>query len=413
MAKEVEFKVRGETYCRLCNAQLGELILGLGRQPLANALLKNKPDSKVDAWPLDFRICPNCSLGQIGEYVSPEGIFSSYTYFSSTSKSWLQHAEKYAIYAKSMLNLNDSDLVIEIASNDGYLLKFFNELGVRTLGIEPAENVAKTAKAQGIETLVEFFGEKLAKRLVSEGVIPKLVVCNNVLAHVPDIQDFLSGLAVFIEAGAVVSIEAPTMTKLLENNLFDTIYHEHFSYLSTHSMQFAAKKFEVALFRVDEIETHGGSNRYWLGASNSQIESSVEKTSIAESKFGLLELGNHKLFGNHSRLAIENFDSWLRNQKGSVVGFGAAAKATVILNAVGDSTSKICAVIDSSPEKQGLIIPGVNIPIVTLEEGIGFEPEAIVIFAWNLASEIKQQVLAHFPLYQGIFLIAIPEVRII
>jgi len=405
--------VRGETFCRLCDAPLGELILGLGRQPLANALLKTKSDSKVDAWPLDFRICPNCSLGQIGEYVNPEEIFSSYTYFSSTSKSWLQHAEAYAIYAKKLLNLNDSDLVIEIASNDGYLLKFFNELGVRTLGIEPAENVARTAIAQGVETLIDFFGERVASQLINDGIIPKLVICNNVLAHVPDIQDFLKGLAVLIEAGSIVSIEAPTMSKLLENNLFDTIYHEHFSYLSTHAIGFAAKKFEISLFKVEVLETHGGSNRYWLGDANIGIESSVNESFLAESKFGLLDLDNHKMFESQSRTVIENFNDWLNSQKGNVVGFGAAAKATVILNAVGDSTSKIRAVIDSSPEKQGLIIPGVNIPIVTLEEGIGLEPEAIVIFAWNLATEIKQQVLAHFPPYQGTFLIAIPEVRII
>jgi len=410
---EEEFKVRGETFCRLCDAPLEELILGLGRQPLANALLKTKSVSKVEAWPLDFRICQNCSLGQIGEYVSPKGIFSSYTYFSSTSKSWLKHAEAYAINTKNLLNLCDSDLVIEIASNDGYLLKFFNELGVRTLGIEPAENVARAAIAQGVETLIEFFGERVARQLIKDGMIPKLVICNNVLAHVPDIQDFLKGLAVLIEAGSIVSIEAPTMSKLLENNLFDTIYHEHFSYLSTHAIGFAAKKFKISLFKVEVLETHGGSNRYWLGDANMGIESSVNESFLAESEFGLLDLDNHKMFGSQSRTAIESFKDWLSSQKGNVVGFGAAAKATVILNAVGDSTSKIRAIIDSSPEKQGLIIPGVNIPIVTLEEGIGLEPEAIVIFAWNLATEIKQQVLAHFPSYQGTFLIAIPEVRII
>ncbi len=411
--KEEDYKLRGETFCRLCDTPLEQLILGLGRQPLANALLKTKSDSKVDAWPLDFRICSNCSLGQIGEYVSPEGIFSSYTYFSSTSKSWLQHAEAYSHYAKSLLKLSDSDLVIEIASNDGYLLKFFNQLGISTLGVEPAENVARTASAQGVETIVDFFGERLARKLVQDGKIPTLVVCNNVLAHVPDIQDFLKGLAVFVQAGAIVSIEAPTMSKLLENNLFDTIYHEHFSYLSTNSISFAAKKFAMTLFRVDAIETHGGSNRYWLGDTKSAIEISVEQSFTAESEFGLLDPKNQKAFGDHSRAAIQNFTQWLNSQEGNVIGFGAAAKATVILNAVGAASSKISAVIDSSPEKQGLVIPGVDIPIIKLEEGINLKPDVIVIFAWNLASEIKQQVQTSFPTYKGIFVVAIPEVRII
>ena len=229
---------RGTVSCRCCSSPLNDVVLSLGLQPISNALLTYENYRKLKKYPLELRICLKCQLGQIGEYEKPEEIFQEYTYLSSTSTSWLNHAKSYVNNVTSSYNLNKSDLIIEIASNDGYLIQYFRQAGYKVLGIEPAKNVASLAIEKGIPTQVSFFGKDVALDLIRNRMKPQLVVCNNVLAHVPDINDFMEGLAILVNNGAILSVEAPSMLVLLENNLFDTIYHEHFSYLSVISIDF-------------------------------------------------------------------------------------------------------------------------------------------------------------------------------
>jgi hypothetical protein len=273
---------RGSKYCRSCESELGDVVLSLGNQPLSNALPPLDYDGEDQKFPLEFRVCENCSLGQIGEFISPEGIFSEYTYFSSISSTWLEHAKRFSIETTKKLNLCPGDLVVEIASNDGYLLQYFQEQGCQVLGIDPAENVANVANNRGIPTLIEFFGFKSAQDLVSRYERPKIVVANNVLAHVPDINDFISGLALLAEYGAIISIEAPSMLVMLRENLFDTIYHEHFSYLSVSSVDHLINRHGLQLFEVESLPTHGGSMRYWLRAEHAPAHSSVEEFKMLE-----------------------------------------------------------------------------------------------------------------------------------
>ena len=295
---------RGQNFCRSCSSPLGDVVLSLGVQPLSNALPPQSFQGDDAKFPLDFRVCPICSLGQIGEYVSPSEIFSEYTYFSSTSSTWLKHAKTFAQAAFKKLQLNQNDLVVEIASNDGYLLQYFQELNCSVLGIEPASNVADFANNRGITTRAEFFGTECAKNLIAKGEIPKLVIGNNVLAHVPDINDFMNGLTLLAQQGAVISIEAPSMLTMLRDNLFDTIYHEHFSYLSATALSFLAKQHNLNLFDVETLDTHGGSYRYWLSSSSTFAKPAVEEFKSQEFEFGIGEELVHKEFASRSTSAI-------------------------------------------------------------------------------------------------------------
>jgi hypothetical protein len=403
--------VRGTSLCRCCEQELGEIILSLGSQPLSNALPTLEFQALPELFPLDFRICLNCGLGQIGEYVSPAIIFEEYTYFSSASSTWLAHAKNFAQSTILKMNLSRNDLVLEIASNDGYLLQYFKESGVAVLGIEPAENVAKFAEAKGIPTRIEFFGRETAKKLVDEDNIPSLVIANNVLAHVPDINDFMAGLSLLASRGSIISIEAPTMHSMFQNNYFDTIYHEHFSYLSAHSVEFLAQKHGVTLFDLDLLETHGGSYRYWLKSRTSEVNTSVEIAKEFEVSAGIFDSEIHRSFAIASQSAIANFQSWVRQQPAQVVGFGAAAKATVLLNAAGISNEKFLAIADSSLSKQGRWVPGVNIQIVSPEKLFELSGHNLVIFPWNIAEEIHTQIRVNFPKFLGEIWVALPYMR--
>jgi len=402
---------RGTEYCRGCSKELGREVLSLGTQPLSNELPNSGMQGLDPAFPLELRICSHCGLGQVGEFASPGEIFSSYTYFSSTSQLWLAHARFFAHEASKQLNLTSDDLVIEIASNDGYLLQYFKEIGCQVLGIEPAENVALVATAKGIETEVVFFGKKTAEDLIHRNRIPKLVVCNNVMAHVPDLNDFIEGLALLIEAGAIVSVEAPSMLVMLRDNLFDTIYHEHFSYLSATSVDTLSSRFDVRLFKVEKLTTHGGSYRYWLGSKNQKKSESVNQAILEELEFGLLNEDVHKDFSRNSKLAISNFSEWCMNQDYPLIGYGAAAKATVLLNASGLSSVEIEAIVDNSPSKQNRMIPGVRIPILGAKEVFSNSKGNLVIFPWNIASEITASIETEFPDFAGEIWVALPRLN--
>ena len=332
-----------------------------------------------------------CTLGQIGEFVSPDEIFIDYTYYSSASKYWLDHARVFARDVIDKLNLTQDMLVLEIASNDGYLLKYFKESGIKVLGIEPSENVSSFANQSGIETLNEFFTEDLAKNLVMKKIVPRLVVCNNVLAHVPDIIDFTRGLKILINEGSVVSIEAPSMLQMLKQNYFDTIYHEHFSYLSATSVNYLASEIGVSLFNVEKIPTHGGSYRYWLGKKGTNPSQAVEEICQVEVNEGIRNSLIHKKFSEESLQRIRAFENLVNSLKGPVLGFGAAAKATVLINASNIDVDKISAILDSAESKQNKFIPGTSIPVHSPSKIVEFNPQNIIIFPWNIAQEIAEQ----------------------
>lgn len=400
---------RGQNSCRSCNAVLGEVVLSLGFQPLSNALPPQNYKGTDSAFPLEFRVCPVCSLGQIGEYVSPIEIFSEYTYFSSISSTWLNHAKKFAQTAFKKLELDENDIVVEIASNDGYLLQYFQELGSKVIGIEPAKNVATYANNRGIPTRVEFFGIECARSLILNGEIPKLVIGNNVLAHVPDINDFVGGLALLAQHGAVISIEAPSMLNMFRDNLFDTIYHEHFSYLSVTAVKHLADRHNLKLFDVEELDTHGGSYRYWLSSENSIIQKSVEHLQSKELEFGIGQKSVHSNFASQSLSAIEQFSIWVEEQKVPLIGYGAAAKATVLLNAAQVVSQRFISVVDNSPSKQGRYVPGCRIPIHSPEEVLIKNQGNIVIFPWNISHELAQSIQHQFPDFTGEIWIALPK----
>ncbi|ASY28271.1 methyltransferase [Candidatus Planktophila limnetica] len=402
---------RGQNFCRSCSSPLGDVVLSLGVQPLSNALPPQSFQGDDAKFPLDFRVCPICSLGQIGEYVSPSEIFSEYTYFSSTSSTWLKHAKTFAQAAFKKLQLNQNDLVVEIASNDGYLLQYFQELNCSVLGIEPASNVADFANNRGITTRAEFFGTECAKNLIAKGEIPKLVIGNNVLAHVPDINDFMNGLTLLAQQGAVISIEAPSMLTMLRDNLFDTIYHEHFSYLSATALSFLAKQHNLNLFDVETLDTHGGSYRYWLSSSSTFAKPAVEEFKSQEFEFGIGEELVHKEFASRSTSAIENFSDWVKDQKIPLVGYGAAAKATVLLNAAEVESRNFLSVIDNSLSKQGRYIPGCRIPITSPKEVLSDTQGNVVIFPWNISMEIAFSIRNDFPKFIGELWVALPELR--
>ena len=385
---------RGTSFCRACTTKLSLLpILSLGNQPLSNALtsLENEVTSP-SLFPLDFRICNTCGLGQIGEFVSPKDIFEDYTYFSSASSFWLAHSERYATEVISKYKLNKSNLVLEIASNDGYLLRKFADRGLPVLGIEPAKNVARFAESIGVPTLTKFFGEETAKSVIESGFKPSLVIANNVLAHVPDINDFMAGLECFAKNGARISIEAPSMMTMLTQNLFDTIYHEHFSYLSVSSVSKLADKFNLNLYHVEYLNTHGGSYRYWISSDFSNENKSVDEWARKEKESGIFESLEQNNFANNSLNAIIAFKSWVESNSGKILGYGAAAKATVLLNAAGISNDQITAIIDNGQGKQYKRIPGVNVPIFPPQDVSFNDFEKLVVFPWNIADEIVGSV---------------------
>ena len=400
---------RGKEFCRGCNAKLDDPVLSLGNQPLSNALPSLDFQGIDPKFPLEFRVCSQCALGQIGEFVSPEAIFSDYTYFSSTSSSWLQHAKDFSLLARQKLDLVAGDLIIEIASNDGYLLQYFQEIGCKVLGIEPAANVAEFANSKGISTRVEFFGLKAAEGLVARGEIPKLVVGNNVMAHVPDIKDIVSGLALLAKHGAVISIEAPSMLVMLRDNLFDTIYHEHFSYLSVTAVALLANNHKLSLFDVEILPTHGGSYRYWLGSEEIKPNDSVSSITTLEHSFGIGQEYVHQTFSTNSRLAIEVFGEWVDTQKRPLTGYGAAAKATVLLNAAGIRSESFSGIADNSLSKQNRFVPGCRIPIFSPEEVLPSAVGNIVIFPWNIAREINEGIKSQYPGFLGETWVALPS----
>jgi len=403
---------RGRTVCRGCGHEGLASVLDLGSQPLANELLRS-PDSEDPAFPLHLRICPNCGLGQVGEYVLPETIFGDYPYLSSMSSTWLAHARSYARAMHFELALQPTDLVMEVASNDGYLLKPFQALGQPVLGIEPAANVAAIATEAGVPTLCAFFGRATAEKVVADRGQPRLVAANNVMAHVPDLDDFVSGLGVLCADDTVVTVENPTMLTMLRKTQFDTIYHEHFSYLTANSVSKIAARHGLELVRVEPLSTHGGSNRYWMARAGTEpADDSVAAVIEHELDQGLLDPLVWQDFARRSRAAISGLSRWLeeRVESGRVVaGYGAAAKGNTLMNAAGVTTADLALVTDASPEKQGKFLPGTHIPVAAHSELTSVCPDDVLILPWNLADELLPDIRRQSPGAE--VWIAIPEMR--
>ncbi len=383
---------RGKNFCRGCNGVDLFSALDLGELPIANELWV-KENEPVELFPLHLRICRGCGLGQVEDVVTPSRLFRDYRYLSSMSTSFLEHARVFAGQVHQSLGFERGDWVLEIASNDGYLLQHFIKLGVNVLGIEPAENVAKIAQGAGIPTISEFFSLELAQKLIAERGNPKLIVANNVMAHVPDIRNFLAGIAVLVGPKTLVSIENPSLLNFLEADQFDTIYHEHYSYLTANSVDKITNEFGLQLFKVDEIVTHGGSNRYWIRARTAEMANKkpIALKILQEVDAGLFDESAWNNFESRIQIIISDFYSWVKNsfKAGRVVcGYGAAAKASTLLNSSKVEKGWITAIADASPEKQGRFMPAVGIPIVSPKALFELHPDDVVIFPWNLTKEL-------------------------
>jgi hypothetical protein len=405
---------RGTTTCRGCASEGLDSVLDLGSQPLANELpLEAGRDS--GRFPLHLRFCPTCGLGQVGEYVLPERIFGDYPYLSSMSSSWLDHAREYARGQAALMGLDRENLVIEVASNDGYLLREFKALGVRTLGVEPARNVAKLARAEGIETIGEFFGEELAERIRAERGAPRLVVANNVLAHVPDMDDFVKGLRALCDERTRISVENPTLLNLMRLGQFDTIYHEHFSYLSAYAVSKIVSRHGLELVDIERLPTHGGSYRYWLAMAGVMAPTpSVARAIDAEIEGGLLSRELHEQFERQSRATIRGLQLWLADRQAGerrVVAYGAAAKGNTLLNAAGVDDAVIIAAVDASPEKQGRYLPGSGIPILSPDSLAGLQPDDVLLLPWNLRDEVARFIGGACP--AATLWVAIPQMEVV
>ncbi len=404
--------------CRFCGSPLQQTFADLGRTPLANSYLRAEElDRDEPTYPLHARVCGECFLVQLPEMASPHELFADYAYYSSYSTSWLEHSKRFAEEAIERFALDESSLVIEVASNDGYLLRFFQEASIPVLGIEPAANIAAEAVAAGIPTEPEFFGVALAQTLVSRGMRPDLLVGNNVLAHVPDLNDFVAGLAILLAPHGTLAMEFPHLLNLITEVQYDTIYHEHFSYLSLLSVERVFASHGLRVYDVERIATHGGSLRIFAGANATApaASSRVVELRAREDEAGLADLPTYAQFASVVEVAKTSLRRFLEEAKAagkSVAAYGAAAKGNTLLNTVGATTEHIEYVVDRNPHKQGLYLPGSHLPIHPPEHIFETRPDYVLILPWNLTDEITSQ-MADIRSWGGRFVIAIPETRVL
>ena len=405
-------------HCRFCNNLLTHEFIDLVNAPPSNSFLtKEQLNDPEVFYPLRLFVCDKCFLVQVDEYKKSDEIFSQdYAYFSSFSKTWLDHAKKYVDMITGRIELNTTSYVIEIASNDGYLLQYFNEKQIPCLGIEPSANTAQAARQKGIDTLEEFFSIELAKRLVRDEKNADLIIGNNVLAHVPDINNFVGGLKIALKNDGVVTMEFPHLMRLVEENQFDTIYHEHFSYLSFHTVRQIFSKRGLIIFDVEELPTHGGSLRIYARHDND--ESKIVTPNVAglleeESARGMLKLNYYLNFQKKADKVKYALLSFLLEQKKrgkKVAAYGAAAKGNTLLNYAGVKPDLIPFVCDAAPSKQGKFMPGSHIPILppfALDE---HQPDWVVILPWNIKSEIFEQ-LKYIKEWGGQFVTCVPNLE--
>lgn len=403
--------------CRLCGGGLEHTFVDLGMSPLCESFLAPRQlDAMEPYFPLHVLVCGSCFLVQLKEYVSPEHIFREYAYFSSYSTTWVAHAKRYCETIAQRLGLGPDNLVVELASNDGYLLQHFLPLGVPVLGIEPAVNVAKVAIDKGIPTRVEFFGVQLAKALVAEGKRADLIAGNNVLAQVPDLNDFVAGMARLLKPEGVITLEFPHLERLIAENQFDTIYHEHFSYFSLITIERLAARHRLKLIDVEELPTHGGSLRVYLAhaASMRPVSQTVPALLARERGLGFEDLATYASFGEQVKRTKRKLLSFLiqaKDQGKVICGYGAPGKGNTLLNYCGIGTDFLEFTVDRNPYKHSRFTPGMHIPIHGVEAIDARKPDYLLILPWNLKDEIIQQ-MRHIADWGGKFIIPIPELAV-
>lgn len=405
--------------CRFCRTPLKNSFADLGMSPFSNSYISQENLHRMEPFfPLHVYVCENCFLVQLGEFQSPASIFTDYAYFSSFSDSWLKHAKKYTDLMVERFKINSSHQVMEIASNDGYLLQYFKEQGIPVLGIEPAENVAKVAEEKGIPCITKFFGKQTASELVSEGKQPDLLLGNNVLAHVPDIHDFVGGMKIVLKPQGVITMEFPHLLRLIEHNQFDTIYHEHFSYLSFITVDKIFAEHGLTLFDVEELPTHGGSLRIYAKHSDDDSKPANDRTKELrerEISFGLDSLKTYTAFSEKVKETKRKLLSFLIKAKEdgkTIVGYGAPAKGNTLLNYCGVGTDFIDYTVDRSPHKQNHVLPGVRIPISHPDKIKETKPDYLLILPWNIKEEIMDQ-MSIIREWGGEFVVPIPSVKIL
>jgi SAM-dependent methyltransferase len=404
--------------CRFCGQPLRFSLVDLGMSPLCESFLSPGLLNQMEPfYPLHVYVCEQCFLAQLEEYVSPEHIFTEYAYFSSYAVTWLQHAEKYTNLMTERFGLNDNSFVVEVASNDGYLLQYFVKKNIPVLGIEPAKNVAKFAVEKGVPTLTEFFGVKLAEQLRSEGKLADLIAGNNVLAQVPDINDFVGGLKTLLKPTGVITIEFPHLMRLMEENQFDTIYHEHFSYFSFITAEKIFAAHGLILFDVEELPTHGGSLRIYARHSDNDalaVTDRARELHEREVNSGFMKMEHYSAFDEQvkeTKRKILEFLIAAKHEGKSVAGYGAPGKGNTLLNYCGIRTDFIDYTVDRNPYKHGKFLPGTHIPIYPPEKIQETKPDYVFILPWNFKDEIMSQ-MAGIREWGGRFVVPIPEVKV-
>lgn len=413
--------------CRFCGTRLERTFVDLGMSPLCESYVAPEAINHAETfYPLHALICEKCLLVQLDEYVSPGEIFSDYAYFSSYSDSWLAHSKRYTDLMVERFGLNPRSQVMEIASNDGYLLQYFVEKGIPVLGIEPAANVVEVAIQKGVRTTVRFFGVDTARALREKatadslGITPggaDLLLGNNVLAHVPDINDFVGGMKILLKPGGVITMEFPHLLRLMEENQFDTIYHEHFSYLSLHVVEKIFAHHGLTLFDVEELTTHGGSLRIYARHQEDDskpVEARVTDLKKTEERGGLLELATYSAFSEQvkeTKWKLVEFLIQANRSRKQVAGYGAPGKGNTLLNYCGIRTDLLAYTVDRSPHKQGKYLPGTRIPIYHPDRIRETKPAYVLILPWNLKDEIMEQ-MSFISEWGGRFVVPIPEVQV-
>lgn len=406
--------------CRFCKTELKDIFIDLINSPASNSFLTESELNEPEVfYPLKVYTCSNCFLVQVDEYKKSDAIFNNkYVYYSSYSKSWLEHSKQYTNKMIERFEISKSSKVIEIASNDGYLLQYFHEKGIPVLGIEPTANTAEVAISKGLDTLIEFFGVALAQKLKNNGVEADLLLGNNVLAHVPDILDFVGGMKILLKADGIITMEFPHLLQLVENNQFDTIYHEHFSYLSFLTVKQIFESQGLELFDVEEIHTHGGSLRIYAKHkenSSLKVTNNVSELLRKEINTGLSNISYYQHFQEKALKVKLDTVSFLIEAKKlgkKVAAYGAAAKGNTLLNYCGIKNDLIDYVVDANPHKQNKWLPASHIPVVIEEHLKTDQPDYVIILPWNLKDEIIEQ-LSYIKNWGGKFVIPIPQLQVI
>jgi len=406
--------------CRFCNTTLEHVFIDLVNSPASNSFLTadelNEPEI---FYPLKVYTCHNCFLVQVDEYKKSDKIFDNkYVYFSSYSKSWLKHAKEYTEMMVRRFGLNAQSRVVELASNDGYLLQYFKSQQIPVLGIEPTANTAEVAMSKGIESIVDFFGVRLAKELAAKNIFADVLLGNNVLAHVPDIIDFVGGMKILLKKDGVITMEFPHLLQLVANNQFDTIYHEHFSYLSFTTVKAIFESLGLVMFDVEELPTHGGSLRIYAKHKEDQsknILETVHQLLEKEEKTGITDIKYYSNFSDKALKVKINLLMFLAEQKKNgrkVAAYGAAAKGNTLLNYCGVKNDMISFVVDANPHKQDKFLPASHIPVLNESHLRSNKPDFVLILPWNLKDEITAQ-LEYIKEWNGKFVVPIPELQII